>query len=224
VRQAPTAPRRWRHLLATALATVGLAAGAGLVPVQATQAPQQPSESALFQSEEKRRGNPDAYNFFRFNKRIVHWNRCGAIGYRVFVKGAPDKGLRDAQEAMRRVNVATGLKFRYRGTSRVKPNQTGANYAAGTDLVVGWLPKQRFNGNVGLGGWQANGRGRITSGFVMINRSYKLRRGFGPGPVSGYQGTTGQILMHEAAHSVGLQHVKDKAQIMYPTMRRRPAT
>jgi len=221
VRHACSSHRRWCHALATALAAVGLAAGVGLVPVQASP---EPAQSAPAQALEQRRGNPDAYNFFRFNKRIVHWNRCGAIGYRVYAKDAPKKGLRDAQEVMRRVNFATGLKFAYRGKSRVKPNQTGANYPAGTGLVIGWLPGRSFGGSAGYGGWQANGRGRITSGFVKINRSIKLAPGFGPGPKYGRQGTTGQILMHEAAHSVGLQHVKDKRQIMYPTMQRRRAT
>jgi len=214
-------PRRRRHALATAVASVGLVTGVGLVPVQASP---QPSTVAHSQAVEQRRGNPDAYNFFRHNGKIVHWNRCGAIGFRVYAKGAPRKGIANAREAMQRINRASGLKFRYRGISRVKPNRTGSGYADGTGLVIGWLPKKQFGGGAGLGGWQANYKGRITSGFVMINRAIKLRPGFGPGPVNGNQGTTGQILMHEAGHSVGLQHVKDKRQIMYPQMRRRPAT
>lgn len=217
--------RRWRHAVATVLATTGLAIGVGLVPVHASPQPlAQASTSALSPSLEQRRGNPDAYSFFRHNGRIVHWNRCAAIGFRVYAKGAPRKGVADAREALRRINRAGGLKFRYRGKSRVKPNTSGTGYADGTDLVIGWMPRKRLGGSAGLGGWQSTGKGRITSGFVMINRSIKLRPGFGPGPASGFAGTTGQILMHEAGHSVGLQHVKDRAQIMYPTMRRRPAT
>lgn len=224
--------RRWRYALATTLATTGLAAGVVLVPVQAS--PPTTGQSAAQASQqsagavEARRGNPKAFKFYQLNGKTVHWNRCRAIGYRVYLKGAPAKAKRDAQEAMRRVNKASGLKFRYRGISRTQPHRKGTGYARDTSLVIGWLPKERFNGNAGLGGWWANGDGGITSGFVMINRAVKLRPGFGVGQTSGTSpynvGTTGQILMHEAGHAVGLDHVKDKAQILYPQMRSRPAT
>lgn len=217
-----TARVRWRHALATALATVGLTAGGAVVAVQAAP---EPSPADRSQVADERRGNPDAYKFFRFGRKVVHWNRCGAIGYKVYRKGIPRKGISDAREAMRRINRASGLKFRYRGTTRAKPKEDGAGYPARTALVIGWVPAKGVGGSAaGLGGWQANRRADITSGFVKLNRSVRLEPGFGSGSTSEYVGTMGQLIMHEAAHAVGLQHVKDKRQIMYPQMRSRPAT
>ena len=66
--------------------------------------------------------------------------------------------------------------------------------------------------------------GSIASGFVIVNYRIKMAPGFGKGPRSGVQGTRGQVLMHELAHTVGLAHVKARAQIMFPKATRKLAT
>lgn len=65
----------------------------------------------------------------------------------------------------------------------------------------------------------------ITEGYVVLNATMTLSGGFGTGPEYGWTGTRGQLLMHELGHAVGLDHptIKDKVQIMSPTMSSMPA-
>jgi hypothetical protein len=169
------------------------------------------------------RGNPKAYNFIaKINGEPVHWSPCAKPGWRINLRRAPKRAIPQAKEAMQRVKRATGLRFQYEGRSRVNPKQMD-KYPRGTSLVIGW---GKTGGSAGIGGprWLSNGR--IIDGYVVLNPrvSRKLAPGFGRGPREGYQGTLGQLMMHEFGHAVGLEHVRDRKQIMYSTMTRKRAT
>jgi hypothetical protein len=222
---------RWIGAPVTAMLLVaGLAAAVGpdAYRSRAGAAVVGPSAEQLAPTE-WRRGNPDAYRFAKTRSgRVVHWAHCRRINFRVNYDHAPNRSRWHVKEAVRRLKRATGLRYRYKGPTDVRPTPLGANYPRSTKLVVGWArPATSIlkPGSAGVGGPAYNGRtGAIARGFVLINYKVRMAPGFGKGPRQGVQGTRGQVLMHELAHTVGLSHVRAEAQIMYRTATRKRAT
>lgn len=176
------------------------------------------------------------------SRTIARWNPCGsAIGYRVNSRGGGSRATADVIAAMARIRAATGLRLTYRGQTRLLPGYSKGAYPKDTQIVIAWTrpgvsrylakPRRGSLGAAGYGGgsWttarDARGRawGQFVRGFVVLNSSYRLAGGFGRGPATGWQGTRGQLLMHELGHVVGLDHTNDRRQIMYPTMSRKTA-
>ena len=219
-----------RHTRATTLCltlAVALSLVVGLMmagaPVSAAVAGRRLSMSA-----EIGRGDPAAYAFFaEVDGEPIHWNPCRRIGWRLNLGRAPDRARPQAREALRRVNKATGLRFRYQGRTSARPNARGRNYPRDTSLVMGWSTPRRSQltrGQAGVGGPQWSSTGEIVTGFVLLNAKIELQPGFGQGTKFGYQGTLGQLMMHESGHAVGLDHVSDPAQILYPMLTDKRAT
>jgi hypothetical protein len=165
---------------------------------------------------------------------VARWDPCRVIGYRVNARQARPGALRDVKGALRRVHQATGLRFAYRGTTRLVPQSWEDSYPRDTQLVIAWArPGQslvlgRSTGAMGVGGaaWQLGYRdargttvSRIVRGYVVIDASQQSRTpaGFGRGK------TRGELLMHESAHAMGLSHVEDRRQLMHPFMQETPA-
>ena len=185
------------------------------------------------------RGNPRAFTFMAtVGAAVARWNPCAPIGYRVNARLGGPGALSDTRRAMARIRRLNGLNLVYRGSTRIIPGgRNGRAYPRDTRLVVSWAkPAQSsYLGGVGVAGvggpsWTSarNDRGRadlmVTRGFAVLNADLPLAGGFGRGPRSGYQGTRGQLLMHEIGHAIGMGHAgDDRWQILYPTMTRKPA-
>jgi hypothetical protein len=224
----PTIPRPTRsRSLRVRLAVSGVAAAVACAPVVVT--PAQAAQQAL-----AGRGDPRAYSFMGTSgDAVARWNPCRPIGYRVNARLGGGGALRDAKRAIARIRAANGLRFAYRGRTRIVPGGAGGRrYPADTQLVIAWArPSQSsyLAGSrvAGMGGpsWTSavNERGSfdlmIVRGFAVLNANLNLGHGFGGGVHNGYYGTRGQLLMHEIGHAVGMGHADDdKWQILYPTM------
>jgi hypothetical protein len=181
------------------------------------------------------RGSASSYSLSYSGGRVVRWNPCRVIHYRVNLARAPRGALPDIKTAVARVTSASGLRFHYDGRTTTIPRSTygkSVNPAkTSSQLIIAWAAPGKGTGRtdllssdpheVGVGGYRAyswtNGssvhRMRILRGFVVISTRFnKLRGGFGTGP------NRGGALLHELGHAVGLGHTSDKRQIMYPTL------
>ncbi len=218
-----------RGRLATPMLGVAMALGLTLSGTPGVAAPTG-VQTSVTDDALRARGNPKAFNFLdRVNGEPVHWNPCAMPGWRINLHRAPKRAIPQAKEAMQRIKNATGLRFRFQGKTGAAPRNFD-KYPKDTDLVMGWGGDKATGGGAGVGGplYYSSGpsAGKIINGYVVLNYTLnkKLANGFGRGPRNGYQGTKGQLMMHELAHAVGLKHVKDRAQIMYPTLTRKKAT
>ena len=160
----------------------------------------------------------------------------------------PQSALADVQAAVGRVASASGLTFVFDGQTTVVPtkswldsgNSTSASISTGSGsagengssaaLVIAWAPAGTAAGHSDLFGTDADGEGgwwesgtsvdgvhwvwQIKRGFVVIDPAgaHDYRAGFGTGE------TRGVLLMHELGHAVGLGHVADTTDVMFPVI------
>ena len=151
----------------------------------------------------------------------MRWNPCKPITYRVNARGGYAGSVADVRRAFARVSAVTGVPFVYRGTTSRIAFRTNPDPRA--DITVSWAtPAQvpQLRGAVaglasttyvvhGERGVRENVRGQIA-----LDRTASLRRGFTTsGPA-----TWGQVYLHEIGHVMGLDHVGQRTQVMYPSV------
>jgi hypothetical protein len=169
----------------------------------------------------KRTYTPRGGTAYRNLAGPARWDPCVAISYRVNPSQMPAGALGDVKEAVRRVSEASGLRFVYAGTTSYVPYRKGSKQLATGDLTIAWAPPRevpKLAGNtLGLGGYGSGlDRGaweQILDGFVVLDSTAKLPGGFA---TVARQSTRGSLLLHELGHAMGLDHVTDKRQVMYP--------
>jgi hypothetical protein len=162
-------------------------------------------------------GAVSSYSVTAMSHQVLRWNPCASVAVRVDVHGAPSGALADVEHALSLVDRASGLRLHYAGSTTSIPNR--GNWKSYRGITVAWARSTQSDllgqGQAGEGGYVAStdgsGRWRITSAFVVVDTRYNyLHGGFGTG------GTRGALLLHELGHAVGLNHVPDARQIMYP--------
>ncbi|HEV7195943.1 MAG TPA: matrixin family metalloprotease [Pedococcus sp.] len=168
-------------------------------------------------------------------KPVVRWNPCqSAITYKVNLADVPTAMrptiLSETQATVGRLAAYTGMAFSYRGSTTEVPH-VGSMPTQSAELVIAYTTPAKTNyylwgSTVGEGGlyysWSSvTVSGRTTyseaaqRGFVVIDTPQMLAQlsgGFGAGT------RRANLLMHELGHAVGLQHVTDASQAMYPSL------
>lgn len=166
---------------------------------------------------------------FNTDGSLVRWNPCQPITWKANLALAPVGALEEIQTAVNRLAAATGMTFQFGGTTNVIPNDAWLHGKADArTIVVAWTSKEAtdlFADTAdGEGGWYEQGTSangevwtwQIVRGYVLmdVGGTVDYAAGFGAGV------SRGALLMHELAHAVGLSHVDDATQLMYPTLSR----
>ena len=145
----------------------------------------------------------------------TRFDPCTAIPYRINFAGAPRNARALVDASLARARAATGLTFTYAGPYAGIPfSRQGNSGLPATGIGFAWTTAGQVHGlagsaiGLGGGGWSAGAR-RTSSG-VVIDRAFHYRRG--------WTGTNsiGGLLLHEIGHALGLEHVNDRTQQMYP--------
>jgi hypothetical protein len=175
---------------------------------------------------------------------VVRWSPCRVtasgttlthyITYRVNTGGHPSR-VTLVKAALAKVSAASGLHFRYLGTTTYVPHNAVLHYrsgdryvfdaaqeraATGAELVVAWATKSRTNllagteAASGTASWSgsATSQLRIVQAAAVMRSGVVLPSGFRAGP------SVGTLLLHELGHAVGIEHVTARSQLMYPTL------
>ncbi len=153
----------------------------------------------------------------------VRWDPCSPIRYVVNLEGAPyDTSLDDIATAFERVTEASGLRFAYVGETDelaredrplVQPDRYGPGWAP---VLVAWTDpghSPSLDGDVvaSASTVPAGESPVYVSGSIHLDRTQRgLRPGFGRGRA------WGTVLIHEAGHLVGLEHVDHEGEVMHP--------
>ena len=155
----------------------------------------------------------------------MRFDPCRTIHYVVHIGHGPLNGADLVAEGIRRLSLATGLRFHDDGTTD-RQLSSADDQKAGDPVWIGWagagethtyddLGGIATHDAIGVGGplstRRPDGREVYVTGTVTLRPSLEVTAGFGPGP------SEGNVLLHELGHLVGLAHVSDARQLMYPT-------
>jgi hypothetical protein len=141
------------------------------------------------------------------------WDPCVPITWRLYKPGAPKGVVAQLKKSFNKVSAITGLVFEYRGYA---PRSAVRGGTAG--ITIGFMPRSSMlavegvpdaSGSAAVSGFEmADGRIVYTSATVTL-----LRSRFSPrAKVSVWE----PLILHELGHVIGLDHVDDPAQVMYP--------
>lgn len=155
----------------------------------------------------------------------VAWSPCRPIHYVVRPDGGPANGAELIATAVARVSAATGLVFVDDGLTQEAPNVDRDAYEPElygkrwAPVLVAWSTPEETpalaGDTVGIGGSAPVTRAGLS---VYVTGSVTLD---GPGfaeLLATPSGTTSAygVITHELGHVVGLDHVEDPNQLMYP--------
>lgn len=139
---------------------------------------------------------------------------CEPIYWQLSTWKLPNGGREIAHEAVHKLAAGTGLPLIYAGEtgesagSRISTQSYREN-RTWKPLIVGFADEGDAGmcGSAGCGAYLASNQ-VIGSGAVVVNHTLPM--------AWGVPNSAGQVLIHELAHTAGLDHVNDHSQVMYP--------
>ncbi len=152
---------------------------------------------------------------------VLRWDPCSPIRYVVNYQGAPSFAREVLAAAITDAENATGIDFVDGGTTTEGRNGT---VPTGADAIIAFTTPADSGGLLpataaGVGGanwyFPAGGTPRLVDGLVLLNAT----------DIAGYTSRYGEqfgrdvlrtVMLHELGHMVGLDHVTDIKQVMYP--------
>lgn len=174
-------------------------------------------------------GDPADHAFTATNRdgSPARWNPCAPVHYIANFSKAPAGAREDLARAFADLSAATGLSFVYDGETELFPTARWASRPwpgrARPPAIVAWAEPSDVDvlRPAASGVTEAyrlpSPRGKvIVSGVVILNANHNPAFESGFGPVR----PRGALLRHELGHLVGLAHVAERTQLMYPTSRR----
>ncbi len=175
----------------------------------------------------------------------AYWDPCTTVRYGIDFAYARKQGLRAAREqtrwrsAVKEVADAMGVRFVYEGriNSRAQ-NGVQPRTTADVDLIITYGSDSRRGrygygrvlsgpvaGIAGISWRQSTSAARVDYGYVIIDAKEVARKtdaiteAFDPRPATKRPpDVVRSLYMHEFGHAVGLSHVRDKKQLMYPRL------
>ncbi len=147
----------------------------------------------------------------------VAWDRCRPVEYVVNPAGAPADWPTLLDDAVSRMERASGLTLTSLGETadRDFDDRDALGYSP-DPVLIGWADADEvpdLAGDVaGIGGAVATGdrRGyRLRTGAMVLDRDL-----FADLAADGRQDVAGAIILHELGHVVGLDHVDDPGELM----------
>jgi hypothetical protein len=158
----------------------------------------------------------------------VRWNPCAAIHWRFRPYGAPTGALPVVKAAVATVSKATGIPFVYDGTTTATPTSAWLPKSSTgiRPVLIGWTDAShsdllRYQPASVLGVTRTAYFGVVQNGVtvaatkaavIALDRTNRL-------PLTGsvsWRTTT----LHELGHAMGLDHVGNSHELMYPVLQR----
>ncbi|TFV67927.1 UNVERIFIED_ORG: matrixin family metalloprotease [Bacillus sp. AZ43] len=160
----------------------------------------------------------------------VAYDPCRPVHYVVRPDNAPEGGEQIVHEAFARIGQITGLRFVHDGTTDepsttdrqvFQPDRYGDRWAP---VLVAWETEEQ---NPALAGDTVGQAGSVSVSLgkgpqIFVSGTVSLDAGRMPEILGFRDGTetARAIVLHELGHLVGLGHVDDPSQLMYPEARR----